>query len=125
MLCPERKAHHAFGNHGYHDGERRFYEALAKKQRFFSLAYLTKQEDIYMGIEKGSASINIYLVVEKLEMKRRNIGGYARSCRFNAVKSPRRDKLEGNKMNLKGEENGGGAGTRGAGYNERRSTTSG
>lgn len=68
MLCPERKAHHAFGNHGYHDGERRFYEALAKKQRFFSLAYLTKQEDIYMGIEKDSASINIYLVVEKLEM---------------------------------------------------------
>ena len=68
MLCPERKAHHAFGNHGYHDGERRFYEALAKKQRFFSLAYLTKQEDIYMGIEKGSTSINIYLVVEKLEM---------------------------------------------------------
>lgn len=44
MLCPERKAHHAFGNHGYHDGERRFYEAVAKKQRFFSLAYLTKQE---------------------------------------------------------------------------------
>lgn len=68
MLCPERKAHHAFGNHGYHDGERRFYEALAKKQRFFSLAYLTKQEDIYMGIEKDSASINIYLAVEKLEM---------------------------------------------------------
>lgn len=68
MLCTERKAHHAFGNHGYHDGERRFYEALAKKQRFFSLAYLTKQEDIYMGIEKDSASINIYLAVEKLEM---------------------------------------------------------
>lgn len=68
MLCTERKAHHAFGNHGYHDGERRFYEALAKKQRFFSLAYLSNQEDIYMGIEKGSASINIYLVVEKLEM---------------------------------------------------------
>lgn len=71
MLCPERKAHHAFGNHGYHHGERRFYEALAKKQRFFSLAYLTKQEKyiyMYMGIEKGSASINIYLVVEKLEM---------------------------------------------------------
>lgn len=48
MLCPERKAHHAFRNHGYHHGERRFYEALAKKQRFFSLAYLTKQEDIYI-----------------------------------------------------------------------------
>lgn len=95
-----------------------------RKSKDFS-RYLTKQEDIYMGIEKGSASINIYLAVEKLGMKRRNIGGYARSCRFNAVESPRRDKLEGNKMNLKGEENGGGAGTRGAGYNERRSTTSG
>lgn len=31
---------------------RRFYEALAKKQRFFSLAYLTKQEEYIYGNRK-------------------------------------------------------------------------